>query len=785
MESKPAPSKVARDCDPQRHQAADSDRELFDRLVGQFVPPNAFDAHAHWYDLRLLDPRSPVDAFAGPPEVGHDAFVQSQSGWMGDRCPSEGLFFPFPEAALDVPAANRFLVDELQRHPDSRGLLMIRPTDDPAQVEHQLRQESLVGLKVYHVFAGKTDTLNLEAGQFLPDWAWEIADRLGLCIMLHLVLGRALADERNQRYLRAHCLRYTAAKVILAHAARGFSGRHTAEGIGALAGLDNVFFDTSAVCEAEALEAIIEAFGPTRLMYGSDFPACQWRGRSVSVGDGFYWLLADSIDWSAWPLGKPTLCGIESLLALKHACRRMHLSDADVERIFCTNARQVVGIEPAGSGRCGQAAYLQAKRLFPGGTQLLSKRPEMYAPNQWPPYYAEARGCEVIDLDGRRFVDFTSNGIGACLLGFAHRGVSEAVIRRIQMGSMCTLNNPEEIELARMLIAMHPWAENVRLARTGGESLAVAVRIARAATRRDAVAICGYHGWSDWYLAANLDADGALDGHLLPGLSPSGVPRRLRGTTLPFAYNKIDQLHKIVSERGGELAAVVMEPTRSVDPDDGFLEGVRQLCDDCGARLVFDEVTTGFRLYPGGAHMKYGIEPDVAVFAKAMGNGHPIAAVIGKAETMAAAQGSFISSTYWTEGVGPTAAVATLRAMGQVDVPRYVARVGCQLRDRCADLARTHRLPLAITGHPALMHLAFDHPRTEALTTLLTVRMLEHGFLAGSVFYPSLAHEDRHVDAYLTAADEVFGELAQAIENDDVEKRIGGPIKHVTFSRLT
>ena len=212
-----------------------------------------------------------------------------------------------------------------------------------------------------------------------------------------------------------------------------------------------------------------------------------------------------------------------------------------------------------------QQLYRLAKSLIPGGTQLLSKRPEMFAPDQWPGYFREARGCEVVDLDGRRYVDMSTMGIGACLLGYNDPDVTEAVVARVKNGSMCTLNSPEEVELAQLLLSIHPWANKVRFGRTGGEAMAIAVRIARASTGRDVVAFCGYHGWHDWYLAANRTAqpgNDALQKHLLPGLSPRGVPTQLAGTALPFNYNQLDSLAAIVQREGPRLAAVVMEPTR-------------------------------------------------------------------------------------------------------------------------------------------------------------------------------------------------------------------------------
>jgi glutamate-1-semialdehyde aminotransferase len=412
----------------------------------------------------------------------------------------------------------------------------------------------------------------------------------------------------------------------------------------------------------------------------------------------------------------------------------------------------------------------------------------MFAPERWPAYYREARACEVVDLDGRRFVDMSYMGIGACLLGYNDRDVTEAVVRRVRAGSMSTLNNPEEVELAQLLIALHPWAENVRYARTGGEAMAVAVRIARARTRRSLVAFCGYHGWHDWYLAANRGAGGdedRLQGHLLPGLSPAGVPAQLAGTALGFAYNDLDQLAAIARQHGPDLAAVVMEPTRSVDPDAGFLEGVREICDRVGAVLVFDEITAGWRLALGGAHLRYGVRPDLAVFAKALGNGHPMAAIIGRSAVMQAAQESFISSTYWTEGVGPAAALATIKKMERVDVPAHVAAVGRQFQQGLGELGARHGLPMKLGGHPALTHIGFDHPEALALQTLLTVRMLDRGILAGAGFYASLAHTAGHVEQYLQAADDIFAELGEAIRRGDIMARLDGPVRHSGFARLT
>jgi glutamate-1-semialdehyde 2,1-aminomutase len=772
-------------------QFGHDDAEFFARHLRSFVPPGAFDAHAHLY--RRVDAPESMPRWLEDDgcRVGADQYLRATKAWMGDRCPEAGLFFPFTIKDLDAPSANQFQIEETCKRTSSRALMMIRPGEDPVRIEAAVQREGFIGFKVYHVYAARLDTLQAEIGEFLPDWAWDIANRRDLSIMLHIVRSRALADPLNQAYIREHCLRYPGARLILAHAARGFCGQHTVEGIASLRGLDNVFFDTSAICESAPVEAILREFGTSRLMFGTDFPVSELIGRCVSIGDGFLWLYGDNFSWSTSQFAQPHRIGIESLLALRQACESRHLSDADVERIFCTNARQLLGlIAPAASNRT-QDLYRHAKQLIPGGTQLLSKRPEMYAPGRWPAYFRKAHGCEVIDLDGRRYVDMTTSGIGSCLLGYGDPDVTTAVQRRIALGSMSTLSAAEEVELAELLIGLHPWAEQVRYARSGGEAMAIAVRIARAATGRDKIAFCGYHGWSDWYLAANLNPDGKADclhDHLLPGLKPAGVPQGLAGTALPFAYNNFDELVHQATRCGRELAAIVMEPTRSVDPATGFLERVRELCDRAGAALVFDEISSGWRMHLGGVHLKYGVMPDIAVFAKAISNGHPMAAIIGRRRLMDAAQTSFISSTNWTEAVGPTAAVATIRKLRQVDIAAHTSRIGGLMRDGWLALGRQFSVPVKVSGHAALLHLGFDHEQSAALGTFLTARMLDRSYLTGSGFYPSLAHTERHVAAYLAAAESIFAELSEAIQKGDVQQRLadlGCTVRHTGFARLT
>ncbi len=437
------------------------------------------------------------------------------------------------------------------------------------------------------------------------------------------------------------------------------------------------------------------------------------------------------------------------------------------------------------SGNSGQALYRKAKRMIPGGTQLFSKRAEVILPELWPVYYSRSSGAEIWDLDGRCYLDMSYMGIGACVLGYADPDVNAAVEEAIHAGSLSTLNCPEEVALAELLCELHPWAGMVRYARTGGEAMAMAVRIARAHTRRDKIVFCGYHGWHDWYLAANLGEGNALDGHLLPGLQPAGVPRALRGTAFPFRYNHIEELKSLVSCHRDEIAAVVMEPVRNYEPSPGFLENVREIAHSIGAVLIFDEVSAAWRLTTGGAHLVYGVNPDLAVFSKAMSNGYPMAAVIGVGTVMNAAQDSFISSTYWTDRIGPAAALATIRKHRRCRVPEHLIRIGERIRTGWQRAAERAGLRIEVSGIAPLGHFEFSYENGLAVRTLFTQLMLERGILATNAFYASYAHRDEHVERYLAAAEESFRFIAEALRSGEIEKRLKGPVAHAGFRRLT
>jgi glutamate-1-semialdehyde aminotransferase len=428
----------------------------------------------------------------------------------------------------------------------------------------------------------------------------------------------------------------------------------------------------------------------------------------------------------------------------------------------------------------GVALYGRAKSLIPGGTQLLSKRPEMFAPDVWPSYYSRAKGCRVWDLDGREFIDMSIMAVGACILGYADDEVDDAVVQALRNGVNSSLNCPEEVGLAEALIELHPWFDMVRYARSGGEAMGLAVRIARAHTRRDVIMFSGYHGWNDWYLAANLADSASLDGQLMPGLQPNGVPRGLLGTAIPFDANRIDSLREKVRGKEKQIAAVVIEPARGEDAPAGYLKALRELATEIGAVLIFDEITSGFRMCAGGIHRNYGVHPDMAVFAKSMANGYAMSVVMGTEKVMQSAQTTFISSTNWTDRIGPAAALATLRKYRRLGVEKHLIDTGNKVKQIWRGAAEAHGLKINVTGLPSLAAFAFQGPNAMALNTRFTIELLRRGFLGFRQFKPSLAHEPADLEQYQNAVAEVFGLIAA-----DPAISIDTPLAHSGFQRLT
>ncbi len=432
----------------------------------------------------------------------------------------------------------------------------------------------------------------------------------------------------------------------------------------------------------------------------------------------------------------------------------------------------------------GQNLYKKAKKIIPGGTMLLSKRPEMFLPDLWPSYFSKASGCEIWDLDDKKYIDCSIMGIGTNSLGYGNSEVDDAVLNTIKLGNMSTLNCPEEVFLAEKLIEINPWADMVRFARSGGEANAIAIRIARASSGKEKVAICGYHGWHDWYLSVNHNSVGEnLNKHLLPGLEANGVPRDLENTVFPFEYNNFIQLSEIVNKN--DIGVIKMEVVRNVYPNDDFIKNVRQLANKNNIVLIFDECTSGFRETFGGIHKKFGVEPDMAMYGKTLGNGYAITAVVGKREVMESAQKTFISSTFWTERIGPTAGLKALEVMEKERSWEKITKSGKLIQKKWKEIAEKYNVDIDIKGIPALSTFSFNHPKSLEFKTYLTQEFLSKGYLGTTSFYTSLAHTDEIINKYFEVFEEIIFKISNCIqEGEEIEKMLKCPISHSGFKRL-
>ncbi|HEY5313742.1 MAG TPA: aminotransferase class III-fold pyridoxal phosphate-dependent enzyme, partial [Pirellulales bacterium] len=321
----------------------------------------------------------------------------------------------------------------------------------------------------------------------------------------------------------------------------------------------------------------------------------------------------------------------------------------------------------------------------------------------------------------------------------------------------------------------------------GGDACAVAVRIARGATGRDKVLVCGYHGWHDWYLAANLASDASLSEHLFSGIEPIGVPRALAGTALPFAYGDLPALGNLLEKHRGQVAAVIMEPMRSSEPPAGYLAGVARLCREHNVVLIFDEVTTGFRASAGGVQPVVQVTPDMAVFAKSISNGYPLGVVVGRREVMEPAAQMFISSTYWSDTIGLRAALTTLREIRRRNLPAHFEWLGTQLKQRISQAAREAGLDADCRGlavHPQI-HFELADPRQKSLVSTLYIQeMAKRGCHGYASFYLNGAQGEAELEQTVAAARETFGLLAAGLKSGTLEQLLESQLRTDSFQRL-
>jgi len=430
--------------------------------------------------------------------------------------------------------------------------------------------------------------------------------------------------------------------------------------------------------------------------------------------------------------------------------------------------------------------YERAKQLIPGGMQLVSRRPSRYAEGVSPVYAARGKGARIWDVDGNEYIDWAS-GIAAIILGYCDEAVDDAVREQIGRGVNFSISSELEIELAEEVTRTIPCAEMVRYTKCGGEACAVAVRIARGATGRDVVLFCGYHGWSDWYLAANLAGGDSLGAHLLPGIEPIGVPQGLRGTSVPFPYGDLAALGETLDRHKGKVAAIIMEPLRSEAPPEGYLSGVAKLCREHDAILIFDEISAGFRFGMEAAQGYVGVTPDMAVFAKSISNGYPMGMVVGRRDVMAPAAQMFISSTYWSDAIGLTATLTTIRELRRRRTAEYLWDFGAKLQRRVNVAAEEVGYGARLTGLPIYSHVHFptdDGQTRKQLTTLYIQEMAKRGCHGYASFYLNGAQGDAELEQTAAAAREVFALLKRGTDENRLGELIEAKLQNEPFQRL-
>lgn len=774
------------------NQLTSADERMVREATEGFVPEEVYDIHAHiFHSGHFAEGSRP--AFLTPDTgYGISEYRSALARWLPGRRVN-GLFFGYPSAGNNRVGENEFVASQLAAHPElslSRKIALVSPADGEEATRRLVTEKKFNGIKCYRLYAPVADTKQARIEEFAPRWMWQICHEIKGVLMLHIMRSEGIADPDNLAAIEQLCREFPECRLVLAHVARSFNYRNARTALRKIEHLDNVVVDTSAVTEAGAMRVALDALGPRRVLFGSDYMVSELYGKCFTMGDGFSWLYSDLLPAPAvTSFENFPLVGVESVMCLREAFEDGGFNQQDAKDVFCDNALRLLAphleADQLPSSPRGPELWSRAKQSISCGTGLMAKRATSFDPVEWPSYYSRCSGANIWDSQGRRFTDFTG-GVGAILLGHSDEDVNRAVHRRVSQGSYCTLVSPDEPALAEHLLALHPWAARVRFARGGGEALSLAVRIARAATGKSGIAFCGYHGWSDWYLAANLADDKSLDGHLLPGLAPLGVPRELAGTAVPFRYNDSASFQEALSKLGDSFAAVVMEPMRSEAPRDGFLQNIAAACKQHGAVHVIDEVTSGWRFGFPGASPELGIQPDIAVYAKAMSNGFPAAAIIGRDGVMDAAEASFISSSYWTDGVGPAAALACVRKMERCGVQPRVTALGNLLQSGLREVAARHpSLKIAIGGQPCAPSVAFQLGEVAASAKALSIRgMLHHGILFSSQLYAMWPHDEGLISSMLSAWDEVLSGLAEIHQRGSLREAAGATVTPSGFARL-
>ncbi len=407
----------------------------------------------------------------------------------------------------------------------------------------------------------------------------------------------------------------------------------------------------------------------------------------------------------------------------------------------------------------------RAQRVVPGGVQS-SRRPWIEGAS--PVFIHRGNGCRVWDVDGNVYVDYTL-GLGPIILGYADPAVTAAVNQQLTRGTLFTLNSVLQTQLAEELVRLVPCAETVLFFKTGSDATTAAVRIARTCTGRELVLRCGYHGWHDWCFLGN------------------GVPAAVRAATLPFAYNDLRALEQLFEERPGQVAAVILMPGGEamhagdlvLRPAPGFLEGVRGLCDRNGAVLVFDEIRSGFRMALGGSQERFGVTPDLTTLSKALANGFPLSAVVGRREVMEAAERTLLSSTFNGDALGLAAGLATLGEIQRRAVVAHLWLVGESLLEGLSTAIAAAGVPAEAVGYPPMPMLVFRYPdpdQNREATRVFYTEVLAHGIMVqpGHHWFVSAAHTPEDITHTLTVMGDALEEVARAVGTGAAGGRASG-----------
>ena len=401
--------------------------------------------------------------------------------------------------------------------------------------------------------------------------------------------------------------------------------------------------------------------------------------------------------------------------------------------------------------------YKYAKTLIPGGTTLFSKRSELYLPNKWPAYFKKTNKINVWDLNGNKYLDMFC-AVGTSILGYGNERVNKSVLKNIENGNMSTLNCPEEVSLAKTIIKHHSWSSMAKFTRGGGEANALAIRIARSFTKKKNIAFCGYHGWHDWYLSANINSKNNLDQHLMSGLNYDGIPQNLKNTSFPFPYNNFEYLLKLVKKRN--IGIIKMEVMRNIEPQNNYLKKIRKLCNEKKIILIFDECTSGYRENMGGIHLKFKVNPEIAIFGKALGSGYAINAIIGKRKIMKKAENTFISSTFWGERIGYSAALSTIKEFKRLNVFKKIDNNGKLIKSIWLNLSKKHNIKIKIKGSNAIPSFEFVKNHTKR-KTFLTQEMLKNKILATNMIYITIFHNKDNIKKYINILDKIFYDISK------------------------